>query len=97
MKSFGLDHVVDLGNENVIESVKEFLKVRRLKGVDVLYEPVVGKLTKESLKVLKWGAHILIIGFTSGEVLVIPANIALVKVHQEWRFKLCNFLVLLDP
>ncbi|CAK8567750.1 unnamed protein product [Lathyrus sativus] len=79
LKSLGVDHVVDLGNENVIESVKEFLKVRRLKGVDVLYDPVGGKLTKESLKVLKWGAHILIIGFASGEIPVIPANIALVK------------------
>ncbi|KAL5075373.1 hypothetical protein RYX36_014357 [Vicia faba] len=79
LKSLGVDHVVDLGHENVIESVKEFLKVRRLKGVDVLYDPVGGKLTKESLKVLKWGAHILIIGFASGEIPVIPANIALVK------------------
>ncbi|XP_058786645.1 uncharacterized protein LOC131661207 [Vicia villosa] len=79
LKSLGVDHVVDLGNENVIDSVKEFLKIRKLKGVDVLYDPVGGKLTKESLKVLKWGAHILIIGFASGEVPVIPANIALVK------------------
>lgn len=93
LKSLGVDHVVDLGNENVIESVKEFLKVRRLKGVDVLYDPVGGKLTKESLKVLKWGAHILIIGFASGEIPVIPANIALVKVHQEWSFRLCNYLL----
>ncbi|PNX93377.1 quinone oxidoreductase-like protein 2 [Trifolium pratense] len=79
LKSLGVDHVVDLGNENVTESVKEFLKVRRLKGVDVLYDPVGGKLNKESLRLLKWGANILIIGFASGEVPVIPANIALVK------------------
>ncbi|MED6159309.1 hypothetical protein PIB30_041159 [Stylosanthes scabra] len=31
LKSLGVDHVVDLGSENVIESVKEFLKARRLK------------------------------------------------------------------
>ncbi|GAU42586.1 hypothetical protein TSUD_303020 [Trifolium subterraneum] len=79
LKSLGVDHVVDLGNENVTESVKEFLKVRRLKGVDVLYDPVGGKLNKECLRLLKWGANILIIGFASGEVPVIPANIALVK------------------
>lgn len=75
--------MVDLGNENVTESVKEFLKARRLKGIDVLYDPVGGKLTKESLRLLKWGANILIIGFASGEIPVIPVNIALVKVQQE--------------
>ncbi|KAF8394789.1 hypothetical protein HHK36_018725 [Tetracentron sinense] len=79
LKSMGVDHVVDLSKEGVIESVKEFFKARKLKGVDVLYDPVGGKLTKESMKLLNWGANILIIGFASGEVPVIPANIALVK------------------
>ncbi|XP_057458621.1 uncharacterized protein LOC130749299 [Lotus japonicus] len=79
LKSHGVDHVVDLTNENVTESVKEFLKARKLKGIDVLYDPVGGKLTKECLRLLKWGANILIIGFASGEIPVIPANIALVK------------------
>lgn len=80
LKALGVDHVVDSGKESVIQSVKEFLKARKLKGVDVLYDPVGGKLSKESLKLLNWGAHILIIGFASGEVPLIPANIALVKV-----------------
>ncbi|KAM0953839.1 putative NADPH:quinone reductase [Dioscorea sansibarensis] len=79
LESLGVDHVVDLSKGNVIESVKKFLKMRNLNGVDVLYDPVGGKLTKESLKLLKWGASILVIGFASGEVPVIPANIALVK------------------
>lgn len=80
LKALGVDHVVDSGNENVIQSVKDFLKARKLKGVDVLYDPVGGKLAKESMKLLNWGANILIIGFASGEIPVIPANIALVKV-----------------
>lgn len=80
LKSLGVDYAVDLGKGNIIESVKNFLKSRNLKGVDVLYDPVGGKLTKESMKLLNWGANILIIGFASGEVPVIPANIALVKV-----------------
>lgn len=82
LRSLGVDHVVDLGNENVTESVKDFLKVRRLNGIDVLYDPVGGKLAKESLRLLKWGANILIIGFASGEIPVIPVNIALVKVMK---------------
>lgn len=79
LKSLGVDHVVDLTNQNVTASVKEFLKSRNLKGVDVLYDPVGGKLAKEAMKFLNWGAQILVIGFASGEIPVIPANITLIK------------------
>ncbi|WCJ31375.1 Phthioceranic/hydroxyphthioceranic acid synthase [Euphorbia peplus] len=79
LKSLGVDCAVDSGKENIIASVKDFLKTRKLKGVDVLYDPVGGKLTKDALKLLNWGAQILIIGFASGDIPVIPANIALVK------------------
>lgn len=80
LQSIGADHVVDLNKGNITASIKEFLKSRKLKGVDILYDPVGGKLTKESLRLLNWGAQILVIGFASGEVPIIPANIALVKV-----------------
>ncbi|CAO2816167.1 unnamed protein product [Amaranthus hypochondriacus] len=79
LKSLGVDHVVDISQDNIIPNVKEFLKSRKLKGVDVLYDPVGGNLTKVAMKLLNWGANILVIGFASGEVPVIPANIALVK------------------
>ncbi|XVE86008.1 hypothetical protein DITRI_Ditri18aG0001500 [Diplodiscus trichospermus] len=79
LKSLGVDHVVDLTNQNVTASIKEFLKSRNLKGVDVLYDPVGGKLTKETMKLLNWGAQILVVGFASGEIPVIPANSTLVK------------------
>ncbi|KAK5770100.1 hypothetical protein PVK06_046250 [Gossypium arboreum] len=72
LKSLGVDHVVDLMNQDVTVSIKEFLKSRNLKGVDVLYDPVGGNLAKETRKLLNWGAQILVIGF-------IPANIILVK------------------
>uniref|UniRef100_A0A7N0UEQ6 Enoyl reductase (ER) domain-containing protein n=1 Tax=Kalanchoe fedtschenkoi TaxID=63787 RepID=A0A7N0UEQ6_KALFE len=79
LRALGVDHVVDLSTENVQQSVRDFLKTKKLKGVDVVYDPVGGKLMKDSLKLLNWGAQILVIGFASGEVPVIPANIALVK------------------
>ncbi|KAB1993158.1 hypothetical protein ES319_D13G010100v1 [Gossypium barbadense] len=79
LKSLGVDHVVDLMNQNVTASVKEFLKSRNLKGVDVLYDPVGGNLAKETMKLLNWGAQILVIGFASGEIPIIPTNIILVK------------------
>ena len=36
LKSMGVDHVVDLSKGGVIESVKSFLKTKKLKGVDVV-------------------------------------------------------------
>ncbi|KAJ4978900.1 hypothetical protein NE237_009680 [Protea cynaroides] len=84
LKSLGMDHVIDLSKGSIIESVREFLKLRNLEGVDVLYDPVRGMLLKESLKLLKWVANILVIGFASREIPVIPANIALVKELLSW-------------
>ncbi|CAK9237006.1 unnamed protein product [Sphagnum troendelagicum] len=79
LKDLGADYVVDPSDGGLIKSVQAFLKSKNLKGVDVLYDPVGGKLFKDSMKLLKWGAHILIIGFASGEIPSIPANIVLVK------------------
>ncbi|CAN6467543.1 unnamed protein product [Victoria cruziana] len=79
LKTMGADHVIDTNRESIIDSARTFLKGRGLKGVDVLYDPVGGKPLKESLKLLNWGAKVLIIGFASGEVPVFSANIALVK------------------
>lgn len=79
LKSIGADAIIDPSDGLLIKSVQAFLKSKKLKGVDVLYDPVGGKLFKDSLKLLNWGAQISVIGFTSGEIPSIPANIALVK------------------
>jgi NADPH:quinone reductase-like Zn-dependent oxidoreductase len=93
LKSIGADHVIDPSKDNVIESAKSFLKARGLKGVDVLYDPVGGQLAQDSLKLLNWGAHILVIGFASGDVPVIRANIALVKVRIHLCIKISRIRV----
>ena len=38
------------------------------KGVDVVLDPVGGTQFSEALKTVKWGAHILFIGFASGQI-----------------------------
>lgn len=38
------------------------------KGVDVVFDTVGGKHFEESMKCVKWGAQILIIGFASGTI-----------------------------
>lgn len=79
LRTLGADLVVDPSDGGLINSVKAFLKSRKLRGVDVLYDPVGGKLFKDSMKLLAWGAQILVIGFASGDIPTIPANILLVK------------------
>ncbi|KAK9820930.1 hypothetical protein WJX74_009349 [Apatococcus lobatus] len=49
------------------------------KGVDVVLDCVGGSQFKDAMKCVKWGAHIMPIGFASGSIPIIPANIALVK------------------
>ena len=48
-------------------------------GVDVVYDPVGGDVFDQSLRCVAPGARILLIGFASGTVPQIPANILLVK------------------
>ncbi|CAI7887938.1 unnamed protein product [Closterium sp. NIES-54] len=48
-------------------------------GVDVLFDTVGGEQFKQGLRVMRWGGHVLVIGFASGTIPSIPANIALVK------------------
>ncbi|EFJ19942.1 hypothetical protein SELMODRAFT_153092 [Selaginella moellendorffii] len=79
LRSMGADLAVDSGTESLLKAVPAFLKSRKLSGVDVLYDPVGGKHFKEGLRLCCWGAQIIIVGFASGEIPSLPANIALVK------------------
>ena len=45
----------------------------------MIVDPVGGPLLAASLKVVAWEGRIVIVGFASGEVPAIPANILLVK------------------
>jgi NADPH2:quinone reductase len=72
----GADHVLDSRGHKLRERVRELTGGR---GVDVVYDPVGGKLFEESLRATAPGGRILLVGFASGEVPQIPANILLVK------------------
>jgi hypothetical protein len=61
------------------EQLKSLLRQSASQGVDVIFDPVGGSLLMESLKTARWGAHILIIGFASGTIPKLPANLLLVK------------------
>ncbi len=69
----GADHLIDTGAVDLRERVKE------LGGADVVYDPIGGNLFKEAMRSANPEARLLTIGFASGSVPQIPANILLVK------------------
>jgi len=69
----GADHLVDSENQDILEEVKA------LGGADVVYDPVGGDQFKAALRSCNPEARLVVIGFASGEVPQIPANILLVK------------------
>jgi NADPH2:quinone reductase len=72
----GADAVIDTATEDVRLRVKD---LTRGHGADVVFDPVGGALFTASLRSIAWGGRILVVGFASGEIPQIPANLLLVK------------------
>ena len=49
------------------------------KGADVVYDPVGGDAFDQGLRAVNWEARMLVIGFASGRIQAVPANLILVK------------------
>lgn len=69
----GADHVIDSSTEDVKTAVKA------LGGADVVYDPVGGDAFRAALGACNREARVIVIGFASGDIPQIPANIILVK------------------
>lgn len=72
----GADHLINYETEDVRVRVKELTDGR---GADVIYDPVGGAAFDASLRCVAWNGRIVIVGFASGAIPQIPANILLVK------------------
>jgi NADPH2:quinone reductase len=75
-KQQGADHLIDYRTEDIRARVKVLTEGR---GVDAVYDPVGGSAFDASLRATAQGGRILVVGFASGQVPQIPANILLVK------------------
>jgi NADPH2:quinone reductase len=75
-KGHGADHLIDYSREDMRARVKE---ITGGQGADVVYDPVGGDAFDASLRSIAWGGRLIIIGFASGRVPQVPANIVLVK------------------
>ena len=73
---YGADHLIDYRQEDIRARVKQITDGR---GVDCVYDPVGGTAFDASLRCTVQGGRILVVGFASGTVPQIPANILLVK------------------
>ena len=69
----GAHHLIDSEATDIRDAIKD------LGGADVVYDPVGGDQFKSALRACNPEARILPLGFASGEVPQIPANILLVK------------------
>ena len=78
--SIALDHGAAHGLNSKSENLRDQIKsLTNGKGADVTYDPVGGSAFDESLRSTKHGGRIIVIGFASGTIPQIPANILLVK------------------
>jgi len=72
----GADHLINYSTEDIRTRVKALTEGR---GADVVFDPVGGDAFAASLRAIAWNGRIIIIGFASGDIPQIPANIVLVK------------------
>tara|TARA_B100001057_G_C22856517_1_gene952869 strand:- start:1306 stop:2268 length:963 start_codon:yes stop_codon:yes gene_type:complete len=72
-KKSGADFVIDIS----IKPFKDFFS--NLKRFDVVYDTVGGSFLREAISFVNTEARVLPIGFASGEIPLIPANIFMVK------------------
>lgn len=82
-KAHGADHVIDY---RATDFRDEVLKLTGGRGVDRVYDPVGGEIFDQSLRCMAVGGRICPIGFASGTIPQVPANILLVKTIAVMGF-----------
>jgi NADPH2:quinone reductase len=75
-RSRGADELIDYRGESIRDRVRELTGG---KGADVVYDPVGGDAFDQALRAVNWEARMLVIGFASGRIQAVPANLILVK------------------
>jgi NADPH:quinone reductase len=91
-RDHGADFAIDYRAENLRDRVMELTGGR---GVDVVFDPVGGPAFEQSVRSIGWEGRILVVGFASGEIPRVAANMILVKNfsvtgvvfgEHSWRF-----------
>ena len=72
----GADELINYQTEDVRERLKSLTKGQ---GVDVIIDPVGGDLFETVFRSIAWNGRMLVIGFASGTIPSLPANLPLLK------------------
>ena len=72
----GADHGLVYGDDGVADEVKALTEGR---GADVVIDPIGGPVTRDSLRAINIEGRLLALGFASGTIPDIPANLLLLK------------------
>jgi NADPH2:quinone reductase len=75
-RAHGADALIDYRSESIRDRVRELTGGL---GADVVYDPVGGDAFDQALRAVNWEARMLVIGFASGRIQSVPANLVLVK------------------
>ncbi|KTT02435.1 NADPH:quinone oxidoreductase family protein [Pseudomonas parafulva] len=75
-RAAGADDLIDYSQDNLREAIK---RLTDGKGVDVIYDPVGGELFEHAVRGLAWNGRLLVVGFASGTIPQLAANLVLLK------------------
>ena len=75
-KAAGADELIDYSQSSLKDEIK---RLTGGKGVDVIYDPVGGDLFDQAVRGLAWNGRLLVVGFASGRIPELPANLVLLK------------------
>lgn len=87
-RQLGADEVIDLSREELVARVRELTSGH---GADVVFDPIGGSMTDAARRCIALEGRLLIIGFASGEIPVVPANHALLKNYSVVGFRTWPF------
>jgi NADPH:quinone reductase len=72
----GADFTIDYNADSIRDRVRE---ITGGKGADMVFDPVGGDAFDQAIRAVNWQARMLVIGFASGRIQQVPANLILVK------------------
>lgn len=79
LRKLGADMTVDYADAGWSKTLHAALKVQGKSGVDLVIDMVGGDVGLAAVRLLGWSGRLMIVGFASGEILNIPANLLLLK------------------
>ncbi len=75
-KAAGADELINYSEGGLKDKLKELTGGQ---GVDVIYDPVGGDFFEEAFRSIAWNGRFLVVGFASGTIPSLPANLTLLK------------------